>query len=246
VLLVRQVANFVRLKNLKVSPSKDSIENFKQHDSKNTKLKRRLQGLAPQIFNFLWYPTIASLAGNVTGVSFYSLAQTSTARVLIFMADIERHAVPTFNTSDYRGNNSLPISLSCSTDTADNSFFETVDEQSDERGRYKHDTAILSSSDMRAQSYTSRVNFEPEDQDARPVCLLSGSNILSNFDADSSMMSSSTTEPNDTEPNKKRKKGPLESSSKRRCRDVSPGSPDGRMPIKNLRFSGIDLNRWLL
>ena len=57
---------------------------------------------------------------------------------------------------------------------------------------------------------------------------------------------STDTESNDTEPKKKRKKGPLESSSKRRCRDVSPGSPEGRIPIKNPRFSGINLYRWLL
>ncbi|KAJ6133116.1 hypothetical protein N7471_008331 [Penicillium samsonianum] len=33
--------------------------------------------------------------------------------------------------------------------------------------------------------------------------------------------------PNDTRPNKKRKNGPPETSSKRRCRDVSSGSPEG-------------------
>ncbi|CAG8908532.1 unnamed protein product [Penicillium egyptiacum] len=52
-------------------------------------------------------------------------------------------------------------------------------------------------------------------------------------------------EPNDAGPNKKRKNGPLKTSSKRRCRDVSSGSPEGRMPSKNLLFFGTDLYRSL-
>ncbi|KAK4863072.1 hypothetical protein LT330_010588 [Penicillium expansum] len=127
------------LKNLKVSPSKDSIENFKQHDSKNTELKRRLQSLAPHVFNFLCM-----------------------ARVLIFMADIERHAVPTFNASDYRGNASLPTpQFSCSTDTANNHSFETVDEHFNERDCDENDTTIFSSSDTRIYSEPSPTDINP-------------------------------------------------------------------------------------
>ncbi|KAJ5593079.1 hypothetical protein N7537_009983 [Penicillium hordei] len=62
------------------------------------------------------------------------------------------------------------------------------------------DLALSLSNDIRAQSYPSVVDFEPEIRGSRPATsLLSGSNIFPNLDAESSMVTSSTsTEMNGT------------------------------------------------
>jgi uncharacterized protein YjbI with pentapeptide repeats len=45
--------------------------------------------------------------------------------------------------------------------------------------------------------------------------------------------------PNDTGLNKKRKNGPLKTSSKRRCRNILSSSLEGRILLKTYFFSGL-------